>query len=247
MILLLTLIGLSSLPLQEASSSPDQSALVAYRLGNPAAASTLWHQALEDAASEQERGRLCYNLGNAAYRRGEVVEAVAWYHAALRYTPRDGDLWANLEFCRAEAELDPADRGDLVHTVQRLLSSLTRGESEWLWACALALLALAGAGEALRGGTLWRRLFLGALVAQLLCAGPLLWHLVHDGQDTWMVTALDGCAGHSEPSDEAKQLAQFEAGAVLEELDQLPDWVKLADPQGRGLWVRTRDAFSLVR
>jgi len=247
MILLLTLIGLCSFPLQEASSSLDQSALVAYREGNPAAASTLWIEALEAATSEQERGRLCYNLGNAAYRRDEVVQAVAWYHAALRYTPRDGDLWANLEFCRAEAELDPADRGDLVHSVQRLLRSLTRGESEWLWACALMLLALAGVGESLRGGAMWRRLFLGAFVVQLLCAGPLIWHLEHDGQNTWMITALEGGAGHSEPSDEAKQLAHLEAGLVLEELDQLPDWVKLADPQGRGLWVRTKDAFSLVR
>ena len=247
MIFLLTLIGLSSLPLQEAPRSLDQSALAAYRDGNPVAASTLWSQALETATSEQERGRLCYNLGNAAYRRGEVVQAVAWYHAALRYTPRDGDLWANLEFCRAEAVLDPADRGDLTDSFQRLLSSLTRGESEWLWACALVFLAVAATGESLRGSALWRRLFVGALMVQLFCAGPLLWHLVHDGQDTWMVTALDGCGGHSEPSDEAKQLAHFEAGAVLEELDQLPDWVKLADSQGRGLWVRTKDAFSLVR
>mgnify|MGYP002527523895 CR=1 FL=1 len=247
MFLLFTLIGLVSLAPQDASSALDQSALTAYRDGDPATASALWTQVLEGATSDQERGRLCYNLGNTAYRRGKVVQAVAWYHAALRHTPRDGDLWANLEFCRAEAELGPADRGDLAHSFQRLLFSFTRGESEWLLAGALALLALAAAGEALRGGIRWRRLFLGALVFHVLAAGPLLWHLIHDGQSTWMVTALDGSAGHSEPSEEAKQLAHFEAGALLEELDRLPDWVKLADQEGRGLWVRAGDVFSLVR
>ncbi len=247
MLLLLTCIGLALLPVQDATEALNQSALTAYRAGDPAAANALWIEALEQEADAQERGRLCYNLGNAAYRRGEVVQAVAWYHSALGFTPRNGELWKNLEFCRAEAELEPADRGDLADSFKRLVSSLTRGEAEWLVAVALAGLALAATGEALRGGALWRRLFLGTGLLVCLSAAPLLWHLVHDSDSTWMITSSDGCTGFSEPSEDSKRLAQFEAGALLQELDRLPDWVKLADPEGRGLWVRSDDAFSLVR
>ena len=172
-------------PSQSPFAARDRLATKAYRAGDHVTAAALWQEALGLARTQElgdaERGRLLYNLGNAAYRQGDLLVAVAWYTAALRLTPRNPDLWANLELARSEVDLEPADRGDLAATLNRLLSSLTRPEAEWLVALALAVLALALGGEATRGGRLWRRLATGALGVTLLSSAPLFWHLAGEG------------------------------------------------------------------
>ncbi len=234
-------------PVQDAYLELDSGALEAYRAGDPASAASLWGQALAQAPEGPERGRLCFNLGNAAYRQGEVVQAVAWYHSALRYLPRDRGVWANLEFARVEADLEPADRGDLADTIHRLLSSLVRAESEWLVAWALALLALTCAGEALRGGAGWRRAVWVNLGLTGLLSGPLLWHVVHDSRSMWMVIAEEGASAQSEPTPDAARVSSFPAGSIMERADELPEWVKLLDDSGRGLWVERSKVFALAR
>jgi tetratricopeptide (TPR) repeat protein len=48
------------------------------------------------------RARALYNLGNTAFRRGQLEEAVARYQAALAADPDDPDAKFNLEFVRDE-------------------------------------------------------------------------------------------------------------------------------------------------
>jgi hypothetical protein len=122
----------------------DQAAVDAYRRGDYAGAKSLWIATLETGRDESgaplpdgERARILYDLGNAAFRAGEPLEAVGWYTASLRLRPRDAETWSNLEHARRTAKLEPADRGDLAATLGRLLTSITHVESQWL--------ALAGA------------------------------------------------------------------------------------------------------
>lgn len=229
----------------------DRLATEAYRAGDHVTALGLWQEALGLARTQElgdaERGRLLYNLGNAAYRQDDLLVAVAWYTAALRLTPRNADLWANLELARSAVGLEPADRGDLASTSSRLLSSWTRPEAEWLVALALALLALALGGEALRGGRTWRRLAMGALGLTLLSSAPLFWHLAGEGTRPLLVVQEGGTQGRSEPRSDGTPLARLEAGQRVQRLDALPGWVRVTGAGDHPLWVREASVFELVR
>jgi len=238
-----------------AEQSPDRAAVEAFRRGDFEAAQNLWTAALERGEGAgrplppAERGRLLYDVGNAAFRRGNVLEAVGWYTASLRERPRDADTWKNLEHARATAKLDPADRGDLAATGWRLVSSLTSAESEWLallgafaW-CALLV------AEALRGGRLLRRLAFLGLLLNLATLAPWLYHRTHDGLDTVLVIEASehGADVRSEPRPDAVAVGNAAAGSEVERLDELPGWTKIALPGDASGWIESRAAFPLRR
>ena len=223
----------------------DRDATTAFRAGDHATARGLWIDALALDPPPGERARIAYNLGNAAYRRGTLLEAVGWYTASLRHAPREPDAWTNLELARAEAGLEPADRGDLAATLGRLVSGLTRAEAEWLLAAAILGWAVLLAAEALRGGS-WR---IGArlgLVGVALAALPLVWHATRPGHPMLVIDS-DGAPARSEPRGDAKSLARLEAGAIVDREDELPGWVKVSGGEVDGLWVREGDLFDLLR
>lgn len=244
--ILLVLLLVPPAPAREAPHlALDREATAAYRAGDHATADQLWRDALALDPPPPERARLAHNLGNAAYRRGELLQAVGWYTAALRHAPRDPDTWANLELTRAEAGLDPADRGDLAATLERLISGLTPREAEWLLVAAISVLGFLLAMEALRGGS-WRIAAACGLAGVALCALPLVWHGTGPDHPLLVVDA-DGAPGRSEPRGDAKSLERLAPGTVVEREDALPGWVRVSAPQGSGLWVREGDLFDLVR
>jgi hypothetical protein len=234
----------------------DQAAVDAYRRGDYAGAKSLWIATLETGRDESgaplpdgERARILYDLGNAAFRAGEPLEAVGWYTASLRLRPRDAETWSNLEHARRTAKLEPADRGDLAATLGRLLTSITHVESQWLALAGAALLALVLAAEALRGGRTLRRLsFVGALVA-LVTSIPWIVHGARSDRDTVLVLSTEeGGAGlRSEPLSDAAFVARAAAGEEIERLDQLPGWVKVEARDGTAGWIDSRTAFALRR
>ena len=69
----------------------------AYRRGAWSEAEELWRNALTAELPDEDRSRLHYALGNAAWRQGATLEAVVRYTAAVRLDPRSSDAWANLE------------------------------------------------------------------------------------------------------------------------------------------------------
>jgi tetratricopeptide (TPR) repeat protein len=238
---------LALLPLLAADAAElDRRATEAYRAKEYATAVALWEDALAEAQGPRERARLLYNLGNGAYRRGDPLVAVGWYTAALRLTPRDAAAWKNLELARSEAGLDPADRGDLAATAQRLLSALTRTEAEWLLLVALLGWAVCLGGEALRGGRPWRRAGWAGLLTVCVCAAPLAWHLMQPGGRPLMVVKEGGAQGRSEPRTDAASLTRLEAGAVVQRRDALPGWM-CVEAGGKRVWIRERAVFELAR
>jgi len=224
----------------------DRRAAEAYRAKEYATAAALWEEALAEAEGPGERARLLYNLGNGSYRRERYLEAVGWYTAALRVAPRDGAAWKNLELARSKAELDPADRGDLASTVQRLLSSLTLAEAQWLLLGALLGWAVCLGGEALRGGRAWRRAALLGLLVASACAGPLAWHGLQGQGRPLMIQQAAGATGRSEPRPDAASLARLDPGETVRWRDELPGWVAV-EADGRRVWVRESALFELSR
>ena len=238
---------LALLPLLSSDAGDlDRRAAEAYRGQEYATAAALWEDALAEAEGPGERARLLYNLGNGSYRRERYLEAVGWYTAALRVTPRDSAAWKNLELARSKAELDPADRGDLASTVRRLLSSLTLAEAQWLLLAALLGWAVCLGGEALRGGRTWRRAAFLGLFAVAACAGPLVWHGLQGEGPPLMVQQAGGASGRSEPRPDAASLVRLDAGETVLWRDELPGWVAVG-AGGRRVWVRESALFELSR
>lgn len=237
----------SALAVQTTPEPAPTDAVSAYRRGDYETASAIWQRELQEARDPGEKARLAYDLGNAAYRAGRVLEAVGWYTVALRHAPRDGAVWANLELARAEAGLEPADRGDLAATSRRVVSSLTLAESEWFVLGSLALLAGCLAAEAFLGGRLARRAALAAVAVTSLALVPWGWNLVATGARPALVVAADGTPARSEPRPDGTRLFELEAGARVERLDALPGWVEVAGEDGRPVWVAEGALFDLVR
>lgn len=223
----------------------DRQAVDAYRRKSYTEASALWVDALQLTSGPKERARLLFNLGNSAYRQEEYTHAVGWYSAAQRLTPRDGDVWQNLELARAEAGLEPADRGDLSDTTKRLIGSLTKEEAEWLLLGSLVLFGVALAGEALRGGRTWRRLAAGGLGLVLVCGLPMAWHATR-AERPLMIVQEGGAPARSEPRSDATTLTKLNPGTVVEWQDELSGWVAV-ESKGRRLWVRQSAVFELDR
>jgi tetratricopeptide (TPR) repeat protein len=232
------------------AAASDHDAIDAYRRGDLDSARTLWLASLESlgrAAPAAERARMLYNLGDVAYRRKQVLEAVGWYTAALRLSPRDADIWWNLEHARSDAKLEPADRGDLSATLRRLVSSLTLAESEWLVLGSVALWSVALAIEALRGGRVWRRVSLALALAVLASLAPWVFNLARASRHPLLAIQEGKLELRSEPRSDAPAIAEVAAGDEVEAVDELPEWRKVELENGLQGWTRKSAVFALDR
>jgi tetratricopeptide (TPR) repeat protein len=219
----------------------------AYRAGDYAAAEVYFREALDSPLPPGERARVLYDLGNVAFRLERVTESVGWYEAARRLAPRDADVWENLELARRKAGFEPADRGDLNATLERLARLPTAGESEAIAWAGLGLVALCLLGEALRGGAAWRRAAAVVAVAAGVAAAPWVLHVRARGSDVVLVIAADGAPLRSEPRAELAPIGRVEAGSEVERVDELPGWVCVASAGGRRAWVEEASVFALRR
>ena len=234
-----------------AAPAPDaaktfQEAVEAYRAEDWTSARSLWLQVLNDPASGLDPTVVLFDLGNTAWREGDMLAAAAWYTACIRLEPRHRDAWTNLEYVRAEAGLEPADRGDLSSTLRRLLGALTRDEAEWLVVLCTALLAGALTLEALRGGALLRRVSIGATALLVVGSIPWLWSLRGAPEHPVFVVAGDGAALHSQPSGEAALVGRLAPGSEAARVDALPEWVRVEGPAGARGWVREGDVLPIA-
>jgi tetratricopeptide (TPR) repeat protein len=228
-----------------------QQGLEAYSAGTPdyASARANWTAALQAAheSSARERARLCKNLGNVAFRQERPLEAAAWFSAAIRLTPRDGDAWSNLELARAKAGLEPADRGDLEATFERVVHALTLAEAEWLALAAAAGIAVLLCLRALvfgRAATRWLGL---GLVLAAFAVVPWCVQLFENQRDPVCVISTAGVPLQSEPRASATKVALLSAGARAQRLEELAGWVHLATEHGERGWVPAETVFALRR
>lgn len=209
----------------------------AYRAGDYGRAHQLWEGLLAEPLSEDDRARVLYGLGNAAYRLGEPLEAAGWYTAALRYAPRDGDARENLELARREADLEPADPGTLSSAFWFLLTALTFGESARLALGGLLFLLAVLLAEAGLGGGLWRALSGVALILAAVCFVPWIAHALQDGGETVWTVEEGGAELRAEPHRELEVIGRLAPGEIAHRIDALPGWVRVRTDDGERGWV----------
>lgn len=221
-----------------ASDAAFQRGLDAYRAGEYGLAAQHWQQCLGDGVRGAARGHVLYDLGNARYRQGRLLDAVGYYEAALELLPRDADLWSNLELARREAGLPPRDRGDLGALVRGVIGSFTPGEARLLALAATLLLAAVLLAEALRGGALLRVVALAVALLALLAWIPFAARALQSDERGLFCVADGGAELRSEPLAERDAIARVPAASRAAELDRMPGWVRVETEDGRVGWTR---------
>lgn len=232
------------------AATSDAKAIEAYRKGDLDTARTEWIAVLDDAEHAPrgaERGRILYDLGNVAFRQGKPLEAVGWYTAAVRLRPRDSDTWANLEQARSAAKLEPADRGDLTATLQRIVRAFTPSEARWLALTGIVLLALGLVLEAVRGGRFGRVAAFAGVLAAIVLGIPCLDQHTRTNADPMIAIENDKAIVRSEPRDTAAVVGEVPAGEEIERRDELSDWTKVRLEGGVEGWTKKSSVFPLHR
>lgn len=184
----------------------------------------------------QTSAALCFNLGNACFKSGQIGRAIAAYRQAEQLTPRDPDLRANLQFARNQVQAPTLSPGRW----QRWLGRLTLNEwtllaaaAVWLWLLLLAILQWRPAlRPALRGYVLSL-----TILAALLCVCVFAALRQTRFTRTAIVITRDAVVRYG-PLAESPAAFTVHDGTELLILDQKDDWLQVsAGPRKTG-WLR---------
>ena len=239
------LAGLAPLAAQSSASSFERG-VEAYRRGDDAHARAAWQETLGEELDELDRARVYYDLGNAHWRAGESLPAIACYTAAVRLDPRHADAWQNLELARAKANLPPADAGDLGATLDRLLTSLRPAEQRALLLGALLLWSLVLVLEVRFGGAGGRAALACATLVLALAAVPWAHGLLAPVRNAPMMVISKGSVTlRNEPLEARSPVGELATLEEVERLDELPGWVRVERADGLRGWVRADSLFAL--
>jgi len=196
------------------------------------------------AADGQVSPALLFNLGNAAFKSGQIGQAIAAYSHAERLAPRDPDVRANLQFARNEVS-----GGDSVGPgwCERTLGRLTLNEWAvlasvffWIW---LGLLAAREWKPALRP-TLSQLTRLAGVGAVVLWLGTGTLCFERHANPRAVVVGHEA-AVRGGPLDDAQSVYTAHDGVELTVLDRRDDWLQVGDGHDRIGWIR-RDAVQTL-
>ena len=185
---------------------------------------------------------LYFNQGNAYFKAGQIGRAIAAYRQAERFTPRDPDVRANLQFARNRVQ------GPTIKAAawQRGLNKLSL--NEWtglavagLW-LTIALLIARQLKPALRPVL---RSWTWIAGASALILFGCVWFAAKQSftSQIAIVTTTDATVRTS-PFDESPSAFTAHDGAELRVLDRKDDWVQVTDDARRLGWLK-RGTLSL--
>ncbi len=193
--------------------------------------------------SGQTSAALCFNLGNAFFKSGQVGRAIAAYRQAEQLTPRDPDLRANLQFARNQIQGPTLSPGRWQRWLGRLTLnewSLLAAAVVWLWLLLLALLQWRPALKlALRSYVISL-----AILAALLCLCVVAALNQTRFTRTAIVVTRDAVVRYG-PLAESPTAFTVHDGAELRVLDQKDEWLQVNAGSRRTGWLR-RDQTLLA-
>lgn len=184
-----------------------------------------------------------FNLGNAYYRNGQVGLAILNYERALRLSPRDPDIHANLKYARTQSGLpQPSERW-----WQVVLKSLT--PSQWAWASSFAftLLCVLWIVRLLRPGWLqrfgvsaalqtpaWRFLLFvnGVMLFLLVACGAMSTQDRHEA-----IVVAKQAALLVSPFDKSESLVTIPEGESVSAEKKYGDYILVRYEKGKSGWV----------
>lgn len=220
--------------------------VAAYRAGHYAEARAAWNETLAEELDALDRARVYHDLGNAHWRLGETLPAIACYTAAVRLDPRHAEAWHNLELARAKQGLAPADSGDLSATLQRLVTSLRVPERRALVFLGLTLWVVVLTLEMRFGGRALRLALVGATLLVPLLALPWAHGLLAAERAAPMVVVASASVPlRAEPLEARTPVGELAVLEEVERLDELPGWTRVERADGLRGWVPSESLLAL--
>ena len=193
------------------------------------------------AASGMANASVWFNLGNAAYKSGEMGRAVAAYRMAERLKPRDPALRANLQFVRGKIYSDERTRLPFWKSLIRMATL-----NEWTVLTAMCFWAWCAV---LMTGEFTRRRYTKTLLAGagwlLLCGIGLAGAVADQRAANEAVVVAREVTVRFGPLDESQAAFQLRDGAEVKITDQKSDWLQMRDPEKRVGWMRRDQAIVL--
>ncbi len=193
------------------------------------------------ASSGVLNSSLWFNLGNAAYKSGQIGRAIVAYRMAERLTPRDPALRANLQFVRSKVYSDERTR---VPTWKAAIRIATLNE----WTTLTAMLFWAWCAV-LMTGEMTRRRYTKTLLAGwalLVFSGVATAIAASDLRtESEAVVVAKEVTARFGPLDESQSAFQLRDGAEVMVLGAKGGWLQVRDAEKRTGWMRRDEAVVL--
>lgn len=196
---------------------------------------------------------LCFNLGDAYYRQGNLGRAIWAFERAAGLDPDDDDARYNLTQVRKVADRRAHDKiegaaRDPLWT--RVVTTLGPSTETWLFvAIYLALFVALAARRLRRGAGDHARALLAAAASILgvaaLLSGTLLAGRAYLDRVPFGVVLPDGVAVKEGADANYRTSFELHAGLRVRLLDRDQDWLRIRLPNGLEGWVREPDIGRL--
>jgi len=195
---------------------------------------------------------ICFNLGDAWFKSGQVGRGIAAWRAAERMSPRDPSIRFNLQFARKQVTGSEALAGPAWQRALRVLSlnewTVLAVIAMWLW---FGLLALREWRPALRRGLSGYTATAGAVFLLTgVCLGAAA--NLQFGAETAVVISADAVVRQS-PLEDSKVMHQFRDGTEVTVLDRKDftdgaakqTWLQVRDTAARSGWMRSENVMLI--
>ena len=217
----------------------------AYTEGDWALAAQSW-KAISDLGIESDV--LCYNLGNACYKGGDIAHAILYYERALKINPSYSAARYNLEFAQESVQ----DKIEAIPEffLKTWMRSFSRIMSSNAWAAVFLVLLAAALAMGLlfllgRSSGARRTGFILATVFLVLSLAGLGFSASQKADsmkaDSAVVTRAVTSVKSSPGSDSSKDLFVLHEGTKVKLLDEVGSWRNIELSDGRQGWMQSSD------
>lgn len=214
-------------------------AQAAYAAGDHAKALALF----DSVRTTHTSTALLFNIGNCHYKLGDIPRAILFYERALRLSPGDEDVLANL----AIAEQQVVDRVNQLpsFTLGTTWGRIRGGQDPDQWSrrslfASLLFFLLLAAAFAVRKRGLKRSLLGAAGVGLVLLLLSIVFAVVRNAEiedDSEAIILTPKVDVRSEPQSGGTVLFVLHKGTKVEVLDSLNEWYEVQLPNGSVGWM----------
>jgi len=211
-----------------------------YQQGKAAEARDLYESIVQNG---HVSGDLCYNLGNAYYKTGNIAKAILNYERARRLMPSDEDLRHNLQIANLVItdRIEPAPRLFVWDYWDGLKSMVSTRTATWLAYFVFVVLVLTvslvvlARTYRLRKAGLLASVVTGLTLVVLLV---LLFAKIADDHRTDEAIVIASITTiKNSPDSKSSDAFVLHAGVKIQIIDSVSDWVKIRLADGKVGWM----------
>jgi tetratricopeptide (TPR) repeat protein len=224
-----------------------EQANAAYQGGNYQEAIRLYQNILQEGVIS---GELCYNLGNAYFRLGDMGRAILYYERAQRLLPRSESVSFNLRLANfyIKDRIDVPPPFFLYRWYQHLTNSLTARGWGFLFSLLLFLSALLILGYhfiELKFTRVMKKIAILLAVGGLVVLTPFIsrYNYEANSHEAIVISPVVTCLAAPQPG--STELFVVHSGTKVKVLGSDGEWYKIELLDGKQGWAPQRDVEKI--